>query len=72
MAGMKKEMLSMKNFDVFDEVPTSSLSQEALSEAISTRRVKVRKSDGTVRCRIVAPTRSRLMTAMNFSLPHLP
>ena len=53
VAGMKKEMLSMKNFDVFDEVPTSSLSEEALSEAISTRWVKVRKSDGTVRCRIV-------------------
>ena len=53
VAGMKKEMLSMKNFDVFDEVPTSSLSEEALSEAMSTRWVKVRKSDGTVRCRIV-------------------
>ena len=53
VAGMKKEMLSMKNFDVFDEVPTSSLSEEALSEAISTRWVNVRKSDGTVRCRIV-------------------
>ena len=53
VAGMKKEMLSMKNFDVFDEVPTSSLSEEALSEAISTRWVKVRKSDGAVRCRIV-------------------
>ena len=36
VAGMKKEMLSMKNFDVFDEVPTSSLSEEAFSEAIST------------------------------------
>ena len=46
VAGMKKEMLSMKNFDVFDEVPTSSLSEEALSEAISTRWVKVRKSNG--------------------------
>ena len=53
VAGMKKEMLSMKNFDVFDEAPTSSLSEEALSEAISTPWVKVRKSDGTVRCRIV-------------------
>ena len=53
VAGMKKDMLSMKNFDVFDEVPTSSLSEEALSEAISTRWVKVRKSDGTVNCRIV-------------------
>ena len=53
VAGMKKEMFSMKNFDVFDEVPTSSRSEEALSEAISTRWVKVRKSDGTVRCRII-------------------
>ena len=53
VAGMKKEMLSMKNFDVFDEVPTSSLSEEALSEAISTRSVKVRKSDGAVRGRRV-------------------
>ena len=73
VAGMKKEMLSMKNFGVFDEVPTSSLAEEALAEAISTRWVKVRKSDGTVRWRIAsADTPSRWMTAMNFSLPHLP
>ena len=53
VAGMEKEMLSMENFDVFDEVPMSSLSEEVLSEATSNRWVKVRKSDGAVRCRIV-------------------
>ena len=42
VAGMKKDMLSLNNFDVFDEVPTSSLSEEALSEAMSTRWVKAR------------------------------
>ena len=53
VAGMQKEMRSMRDFDVFDEVDTKTLSEETLSKAISTRWVKVRKSDGKVRCRIV-------------------
>ena len=52
-AGMTKEMKSMRDFDVFDEVSVDSVSHEALNSAISTKWVKVRKPDGTVRCRIV-------------------
>ena len=53
IAGMKKEMESMVNFDVFSEAPVDSLSAHELSHAISSRRVKTRKPDGTVRCRLV-------------------
>ena len=52
-AGMTKEMKSMRDFDVFDEVSVDNISPEALNSAISTKWVKVRKPDGTVRCRIV-------------------
>jgi hypothetical protein len=50
---MKKEMDSMINFAVFSEVPVTSLSDSDLSHAISSRWVKTRKPDGTVRCRLV-------------------
>ena len=53
LAGMKKEMTSMLDFDVFTEVSTSSLSQTQLAGAISGRWVKVRKPSGEVRCRFV-------------------
>ena len=53
LAGMKKEMESMLNFEVFSEVPATSLSDLELSHAISSRWVKTRKPDGTVRCRFV-------------------
>ena len=43
----------MRDFDVFDEVSADNVSPEALNSAISTKWVKVRKPDGTVRCRIV-------------------
>ena len=52
-AGMTKEMKSMRDFDVFDEVSVDSVSHEALNSAISTKWGEVRKPDGTVRCRIV-------------------
>eukprot|EP00439_Symbiodinium_sp_Y106_P011375 s3663_g1.t1 len=51
--GMKKEMKSMKTFDVFREVHYKEVPRELLDKVISTRWVKVRKSDGTVRCRLV-------------------
>ena len=51
--GMKKEMKSMKTFDVFREVHYKEVPQELLDKVISTRWVKVRKSDGAVRCRLV-------------------
>lgn len=53
LAGMKKEMEPMINFDVFSEVPVTSLSDSELWHAISSRWVKTRKPDGTVRCRLV-------------------
>ncbi|CAE7220981.1 RE1 [Symbiodinium natans] len=51
--GMKKEMKSMTTFDVFEEVHYKDIPQALLDKVISTRWVKVRKSDGTVRCRLV-------------------
>ncbi|CAE7376815.1 unnamed protein product [Symbiodinium natans] len=51
--GMKKEMKSMTTFDVFEEVHYKDIPQARLDKVISTRWVKVRKSDGTVRCRLV-------------------
>eukprot|EP00438_Fugacium_kawagutii_P005573 Skav228719 [mRNA] locus=scaffold1830:163434:164903:- [translate_table: standard] len=41
------------DFQVFEEVSDSKLSEEQLASAISTRWVKVRKHDGSVRCRLV-------------------
>ena len=52
-AGMNKEMQSMLNFDVFEEVKMADLTPAQLETVISTRWVKTRKSDGTCRCRIV-------------------
>ena len=52
-AGMTKEMKSMRDFDVFEEVDVDKVSPETLQSAISTKWVKVRKPDGSVRCRIV-------------------
>ena len=52
-AGMNKEMQSMLNFDVFEEVKMAELTPAQLETVISTRWVKTRKSDGTCRCRIV-------------------
>ena len=52
-AGMTKEMKSMRDFDVFEEISVDKVSPETLESAISTKWVKARKPDGTVRCRIV-------------------
>ena len=52
-ASMNKEMQSMLNFDVFEEVKMAELTSAQLEPVISTRWVKTRKSDGTCRCRIV-------------------
>ena len=52
-AGMNKEMQSMLNFDVFEEVKMAELTSAQLETVISTLWVKTQKSDGTYRCRIV-------------------
>ena len=54
-AGMNKEMQSMLNFDVFEEVKMAELTPAQLETVISTHWVKTRKSDGICRCRIVVP-----------------
>ena len=46
-AGMNKEMPSVLNFDVFEEVKLAELTPAQLETVISTRWVKTRKSDGT-------------------------
>ena len=48
-AGMNKEMQSMLNFDVFEEVKMAELTPAQLETVISTRWVKTRNSDGTCR-----------------------
>ena len=50
---MNKELQSMLNFDVFEEVKMAELTPAQLEAVISTRWVKTPKSDGTCRCRIV-------------------
>ena len=50
-AGMTKEMKSMREFGVFDEVDIDEVPREALESAISMKWVKLRKP---VSCRIVA------------------
>ena len=53
LAAMTKEMKSMLDFDVFEEVSVDQLTQEQLNGAISSRWVKTCKPDGAVRCRLV-------------------
>ena len=53
IAGVKKEMHSMLDFEVFYEERVDQLTQEQLDNAISTKWVKTRKPDGSVRCRLV-------------------
>ena len=54
VAGMKKEVKSMQDFEVFDEVPVEQVPDELSQQAISTKWVRTRKGDGAVRCRLVA------------------
>ena len=54
VAGMKKEVKSTQDFEVFDEVPVEQVADELSQQAISTKWVRTRKGDGTVRCRLVA------------------
>ena len=46
IAGMKLEMRSMLDFDMFYEGRVDQLTQEQLDNAISTKRAKTRKPDG--------------------------
>ena len=52
-AAMTKEMKSMQHFGVFEEVDVDKVPAELLDTAISTRWVKVRKTDGTLSTRLV-------------------
>ncbi|CAK9020327.1 unnamed protein product [Durusdinium trenchii] len=51
IAGMNKEMTSIKNFEVYEEVLTSECTSEQLQNAISTKWVK-RPKGGEVKCRV--------------------
>ena len=46
-------MKAMIDFGVFDEVEFQKMTEDQLQSAISTKWVKLRKPDGTVRCRLV-------------------
>ena len=51
IAGMNKEMTSIKNFEVYEEFLTSECTSEQLQNAISTKWVK-RPKGGEVKCRV--------------------
>ena len=51
--GMMKEMDSMKNFGVYDEVKVDDCTQEQIDGALDCRWVKVWKSEDELRCRVV-------------------
>ena len=51
--GMMKEMQSMKDFDVYDEVPVKDCTDEQINEALDCRWVKVWKNETDLRCRVV-------------------
>ena len=51
--GMIKEMNSMKEFDVYDEVMVKGCTEEQVSEALDCRWVKVWKNETDLRCRVV-------------------
>ena len=51
--GMNKEMKSMKDFDVYTEVPIDQCSQEDIDQAIGVRWVKRWKTDTELRMRLV-------------------
>ena len=51
--GMMKEMDSMKNFEVYDEVKVDECTQEQIDGALDCRWVKVWKSEDELRCRVV-------------------
>ena len=51
---MQKEMKSMKEFDVYEEVPIEQCSQEDIDSALDCKWVKRWKTANTVRCRLTA------------------
>ena len=50
---MMKEMKSMKDFEVYDEVPVKDCTDEQINEALDCRWVKVWKNETDLRCRVV-------------------
>eukprot|EP00439_Symbiodinium_sp_Y106_P041349 s1009_g5.t1 len=50
---MMKEMNSMKEFDVYDEVLVKDCTEEQVNEALDCRWVKVWKNEIDLRCRVV-------------------
>ena len=69
VAGVKKEVKSMQDFQVFDEIAVEQVPDELSQQAISTKWVKTRKGDGAVRCRLVARGYT-MMTKTRSLLPH--
>ena len=51
--GIIKEMNSMKEFDMYDEVMVKDCTAEQVSQALDCRWVKVRKNETDLRCRAV-------------------
>ena len=53
MKGTMKEMNSMKDFDVYDEVLVKDCTDEQVNEVLDCRWVKVWKNETDLRCRVV-------------------
>ena len=51
--GMMKEMNSMKEFDVYDEVLVKDCTEEQVNEALDCRCIKVWKNEIDLRCKVV-------------------
>ena len=51
--GMMKEMNSMKDFDMYDEVLVKDCTEEQVNEALDCRWVKVWKNETDLKCRVV-------------------
>ena len=58
--GMMKEMNSMKDFDVYDEVLVKDCTEVQVNEALDCRWVKVWKNETDLRCRVVVGGCSRM------------
>ena len=52
IGGMQIEIKSMKNFDVYDEIPIEDCSQEDIDKALDCTWIKQRKTATEVRCRL--------------------
>ena len=69
--GMNHEMMSMRDFNVYTEVPIDQCSQEDIDSAIGVRWVKRWKTDIELRMRLVVQGCSKILRALMSTLSML-